>query len=332
LTRRIRNEHLEECRLPACATIIYISTMAERKRTDRLDWEDLRFFLALAESGTLSGAARKLRVNHATVARRIGALEASLGQALFDRRADGYALTPLGRDSLDAANAMEAAALAVLQRADVSHELKGRVRMTAPRVLADGFLIERLGDLHRHHPGLDFELISESRNLSLGRREAEIAIRLGAPQDGDLVMRRAGKIAYEFFASPTYRDKIVAGSELAFISYDEDNDFIPEAALVARHFANQRFVFRTDSQISQAAAARAGLGIALLPCFLAAEDSRLAAVSLGFHRHERDVFILTRRDLAKLPRIRAVTDYLAALFRLERARLEGLVPDKAITQ
>lgn len=318
--------------MAGCATIIYIFTMTEQKRTDKLDWEDLRFFLALAESGTLSGAARKLRVNHATVARRIGALEASLGQALFDRRADGYALTPLGRDSVNAAKAMDAAALAVLQRADVSHELKGRVRLTAARVLADGFLIERLGDLHRSHPGVDFELISKSRNLSLGRREADIAIRLGAPLDGDLVMRRAGKIAYALFASPAYRDKIAAGTELAFIGYDEDNDFIPEAALVARHLGDHRFVFRTDSQISQAAAARAGLGIALLPCYLAVEDSRLVPVSLAFPRHERDVFILTRRDLAKLPRIRAVTDYLAALFRRERARLERLVPDKAITQ
>jgi DNA-binding transcriptional LysR family regulator len=297
--------------------------MAERNRTDALDWEDLRVFLALAESGTLSAAARRLRVNHATVARRIGALEAAIGRILFDRRADGYALTILGRDILDAAKAMDAAAVNVRARADLSHDLDGRVRLTAPRVLVDGFLIERLGELHQQHPGLDLEIISDSRNLSLARREADVALRLGAPQDGDLMMRHAGKFAWDFFATPAYCDKIAAGAEPVFVGYDEENDFVPEAALVARHFGGHRLSFRCESAISQAAAVRAGFGIALLPCFIVAGDPRLVKVPLGLPRHERDVFLLTRRDLAKVPRIRVVTDFLAALFRREKSWLTG---------
>jgi DNA-binding transcriptional LysR family regulator len=295
--------------------------MPERKRTADLDWEDIRYFVALARHGSLSGTARALRVNHATVARRVASLETKLGRALFDRRADGYALTAEGKAVLDEAQVMDEAALSVLRRLDAGTELSGLVRLTAARVLAEGFIIDRLGELHTRYPALDLELISDARVISLARRQADIALRLGLPKDSDLIGRRVAKIAFGFYASPAYRDQLAKGQEPELIGFDDESDFIFEAAWLARQFQATRFVFRTNSQTSQAAAARAGYGVALLPRYLAVNDPRLVKISLGQRLPERDVWLLVRRDLAKVPRIRAVADYLAAMFQRERRLL-----------
>src|SRR5436309_8694297 len=111
--------------------------MAEKKRTAALDWEDIRYFVALARYGTLSATARGLRVNHATVARRVASLETRLGRPLFNRGADGYALTAQGKAVLEEARRMDDAALSVLSRLDAATELSGMVRLTAGRVLAE---------------------------------------------------------------------------------------------------------------------------------------------------------------------------------------------------
>lgn len=297
--------------------------MPDEKRTDSLDWEDLRYFVALARRGTLSATARALRVNHATVARRVGNLEALLGRALFDRRADGYALTALGKAVLDEAGAMDQAALSVLRRLDAGAALNGLVRVTAGRALAEGFLIDRLGKLHERYPQIDLELIGEARVISLARREADIALRFGSPKDSDLVARRVARIAFGLYAAPAYREKFEAGAAPAFVGYDQDSDFIAEAAWLARQFAGARFSFRTNTTAAQAAAARAGYGVALLPRYVAAGDPRLVRVLLEKRPLERDVWLLIRRDLAKVPRVRAVADYLVEVFRRERRLLGG---------
>jgi DNA-binding transcriptional LysR family regulator len=300
--------------------------MADKKRTRRtrrLDWEDVRYFVALARHGSLSATARALRVNHATVARRVTSLETVLGRALFDRRADGYALTTEGKAVLDEADVMDGAALSVLRRLDASTELSGLVRVTTARVLADGFLVDRLGELHQRYPTLDVELITEARVMSLSKREADIAVRLGRPKDSDLIARRAAKVVFGYYASPAYRDKLEAGGQTLYIGYDEDSDFVAEAAWSVRQFHDKRFAFRSNSQMSQAAAARAGYGVALLPRYLAAKDPGLVPISLGELPPERDVWLLVRPDLAKVPRVRAVADYLINVFQHERPLLAG---------
>jgi DNA-binding transcriptional LysR family regulator len=306
-----------------CAIIRYIFTVPDRKRTAALGWDDLRYFVALAQRGTLSATARALRVNHATVARRVTSLETLLGRALFDRRADGYALTPLGKAVFDEASAMDEAALAVLRRVDGGAELSGLVRITAGRALAESFLIDRLGKLHERYPQIGLELIGEARVMSLARREADIALRYGSPKDSDLIARRIARVAFGLYASPGWRDRLKAGATPTFIGYDEESDFIAEAAWLAREFAGTRVSFRTNTTASQAAAARAGYGFALLPRYVAAGDPRLVRVLLGERPFERDVWLLVRRDLAKVPRVRAVADYLVEVFRRERRLLAG---------
>jgi DNA-binding transcriptional LysR family regulator len=306
----------------ACAAILYYFTMVDKKRT-ALDWEDVRYFVALARYGTLSATARGLRVNHATVARRVTSLETLLGRPLFDRRADGYALTAEGKAVLDEARSMDEAALAVLRRLDAGTELNGRVRLTAGRVLAERFLIDRLKAFHERYPAIDLELFGGSRVVSLARREADIALHYGSPKDSELVARRVARIAFALYASPDYRDKLKAGDAPALIGFDEESDFIAEAGWLAREFPNGRFSIRTSSQTTQAAAARAGFGVALLPRYVAAGDKGLVQISLGERLPERELWLLIPRDLTKVPRVRAVADYLVEVFRRERKLLAG---------
>ncbi|MET0164917.1 MAG: LysR family transcriptional regulator [Vicinamibacterales bacterium] len=298
--------------------------MPDKKRTGRLDWEDVRYFVALARNGTLSATARALRVNHATVARRITSLEALLGRALFDRRASGYALTGEGKSLLREASAMEEAALAVLSRLDAGTEMSGLVRLAAGRVLAERFLIQRLQAFHERYPTIDLEVIGGSRVISLAKREADVALRYGSPKDSELIARRVATITFGLYTAPSYRDKLKAGQQPTFIGFDQDSDFIEEAKWLAREFGDARFSFRTNSQTTQAAAARAGYGVALLPRYIVAtHEPDLVQVSLGGRLPERDVWLLFRRDLVKVPRVTAVIDYLVEVFRRERRLLSG---------
>jgi DNA-binding transcriptional LysR family regulator len=307
----------------AGGTTLYIFTMPERKRTAELDWQDVRYFVALARHGRLAATARALRVNHATVARRIEDLEALLGSALFDRRPEGYVLTAEGKAVLAEAAAMEEAALALRQRLNGGGEIRGLVRLTIPRSLLDGFLMQRLGGLHERHPALDLEIVGEARVVSLARRDADIAVRMGSPKDSDLVARRLTTIGFGLYASPATKNKLDGGEAADIVGYDPESDFIAEATWLARRFPDARFSFRSNSQISQAVAARAGYGVALLPDYLAAGDPALARVFPEESIPERDLWLLMRRDLAKMPRIRAVADYLIELFQHEPLRFSA---------
>jgi len=310
--------------MPTWVIILYYSAMPDKKRTARLDWEDVRYFVALARHGTLSASARALRVNHATVARRIASLETLIGRALFDRRAEGYVLTAEGKAVLEEASAMDEAAMSILRRRDARTELNGLVRLAAGRVLAERFLIDRLRAFHERFPAIDLEVIGGSRVVSLAKREADVALRYGSPKDSELVARRVATISFGLYASPGYRDKLNAGQPPAFIGFDLESDFIAEAKWLARRFGDQRFSFRTNSQTTQAAAARAGYGVALLPRYLVAtHEPDLVEVSLGGRLPERDVWLLVRRDLKDVPRVRAVTDYLVEVFQRDRRLLAG---------
>ena len=202
--------------------------MSDKKRTARLDWEDVRYFVELARNGTLSATARKLRVNHATVARRIANLETLLGRPLFDRRIKGYVLTAEGKAVFGEASVMDEAALSVLRRLDAGTELSGSVRLAVGRVLAERFLIDRLRAFHERYPAIDLEIIGGSRVVSLAKREADVALRYGSPKDSELVARRVARITFGLYTSPAYRDKLKAGEAPTFIGFDRRATSFPK--------------------------------------------------------------------------------------------------------
>jgi DNA-binding transcriptional LysR family regulator len=301
--------------------------MDDRFRTARsqisgLDWEDVRFFAALTRHGSLSATARALSVNHATVARRIAALEQTLGARLFKRRPTGYDLTAAGRRALQAADVMESAASA-LSRLPPEQALTGLVRITATPSLAETFLIPRLARLQQQHPELDLEIVAERRPLSLQRYQSDIALRLGRPEGGELIGRRVARVAYRFYATPAWRNLLKQGGRPCFIGFDEAGSQFPEALWLARSFSDLRLALRCNNQSGQVVAARAGCGIALLPRFLAAGDPALVELTLPHAPPMRELWLLSRRDRQRTPRIRVVVDFLLDLILREKALFEG---------
>lgn len=280
-----------------------------------MDWDDLRVFLELARRGSLSAAARALRLSHATVGRRLTALESALGRTLVERRPDGYRLTDEGEAVRALAEAMDDRAQAIRRREGGGGGLSGTVRLTMTQALADRFLIPRLGPLRAAHPDLDLEIVTDNRALSLARREADLAIRLARPQHGDLIGRRLATLGYGLYAAPDAPD--------ALVGYDETLADLPEAAWLAQHGGGRRVAFRANSVLGQMAAAVAGFGAALLPCMLAEGEPGLLRLPPPGPPLTREAWLLVHRDRKDVPRVRAVIDHLTDLFERERARLEG---------
>jgi DNA-binding transcriptional LysR family regulator len=295
--------------------------MADRFRT-AADWEDVRFFAALARHGGLSATARALAVNHSTVARRVAGLERALGVTLIERRPNGYRLTAAGRDALTAAAAMEAAAQN-LPQAGQADPAAGLVRITATSSLADAFLIPRLAAFRARHPAIDIELIIDRRVVSLARREADLALRLSRPDDGDLIARRIVALGFGFYANADWQGRLAGGADPVFVGFDESSAHLPEAVWLARHFPDRRLVLRANSQTSQASAARAGHGIALLPHFLGRADPTLTRIFLAEAPPPREIWLLARREAAASLPIKLARDFLIELFRGERALFEA---------
>jgi DNA-binding transcriptional LysR family regulator len=294
--------------------------MAVQKRTEP-DWQDIRIFMALGRHGSLSAAARALSVNHATIARRLRALEAALGAKLVQRRPDGYILTPAGTRTLAAASDMEAA-VATLGRGDADDSPRGLVRVNAPPSLSQGFLISRLAALPTRYPGLDIDLAADLRAVSLDRHETDIAVRLGRPQDGAFLGRPLATMGYGFYGTPKLCRRVEDGADPVFVGFDEVNSHVPEAVWLARHFPRARLSFRAGNQFAQAAAARADAGLALLPHFVGRADKRLNLCRLTPVPQPREIWLLTRRGDRKEGPIRAVVDALIEMFRDERALFE----------
>jgi DNA-binding transcriptional LysR family regulator len=294
----------------------------DRFRTAPIDWEDARYFAALARHGSLSATARALGVNHATVARRIGALEETLRVKLFERWPTGYKLTAAGQNALTATEAMESAASA-LTRLKPEKSLSGLVRISTTPSLAEAFLIPRLVSFHQEHPLVDLEITSDRALTSLSRHQSDIALRLGQSVQTDIVARRVGNVGYHFYATTQWRRRLEQGTPPVFIGFDEAGSAFPEAEWLARTFADAPRALRCNNQTGQLAAARAGFGIALLPDFLAGDAPELTTVDLSVTPPKRPLWLVSRRDVHTSQRIRVVVDYLLELTRRERFRLEG---------
>lgn len=293
--------------------------MADRKRTE-VDWQDVRVFLALGRYRSLSAAARALQVNHATIARRIQSLEDSMGEKLVERRPDGYLLTAGGERALQAATGMEAAAQ-LLTRADRAddEDVRGVVRINASPALAHAFLTAQLARVTSAHPGLDIDLATDLRSISLDRRKADIAVRIGKPNDGDLIAQSVGKLAFGFYGTNARCDEVEKGMPPVFVSFDEQNSDMPEGIWLAQQFPRARVAFRAENQVLQAAAARAGAGIALLPHYIGRQAQGLRPCALTPLPPAREVFLLIRGQDRNARPIRTVMRHLVDAFKENRA-------------
>ena len=294
--------------------------MADEKRTET-DWQDLRVFLALGRHGSLSAAARALGVNHATIARRLRSLESSLGEKLVERRPEGFVLTPAGTHTLAAASDMESAAH-TLGRAGSDGAPKGLVRINAPPALTHGYLLAKLSEMAVAYPGLDIDVATDVRSISLERHEADIAVRVNRPEDGDVIAKPVTMLAYGFYGTAEACARLDASGEPALIGFNEADAHLPEAVWLARHFPRARRPFRASNQFAQALAARSGVGIALLPHYIGRAEPTLRRCQLEPVLPPREVFLVRRRQNAQAMRLSVVVDYLVGVFKADRALFE----------
>jgi len=278
------------------------------------DWEDLHHFAVFAREKSLSAAARRLDVDHATVARRIAALEASLTLKLVDRRARAYELTADGRRVAAIAERMDDEAYSLGRAArSLQKGLDGEVTVSAPPALSSSRIAPRLDRLRSVHPGITLRLIGEKRAASLSRREADLAIRLSRPTETGLVMRKLGSLAFALYATGTYLSSLPSAGH-CFIAGDRDFDDLPQQRWVKAVAGSRPIVLQANDQLSQLAAAQAGVGIAALPIYLADSDPTLVRVTAKPATISRDIWVVVHRDLQKSPPVRAVMDFLADCF------------------
>lgn len=291
-----------------------------------MDWDHLRIFLAVARHGQLLAAARRLALNHATVARRLDALEHSLGTPLFERRPAGCVLTQAGERLLPVAERIEFELLGVAEgfrqeEADVS----GTVRIGAPDGLGNYFLAAHLGELTHRHPDLVVELVPLPRTFSLSRREADLAIVLDRPVEGRLVVSRLTDYTLSVYAARTYLER--CGTPLstdalgdhAVVTGVEDLTYASALDYASALEKEARSKFRCASVMGQIEAVRSGTGIGVLHDFAAGAFTDLVRIlpHIGFRR---SYHLLSHPDTHAIKRIAVLRDFVMRRFREERQR------------
>jgi DNA-binding transcriptional LysR family regulator len=291
-----------------------------------MNWDDVRIFLAVARAGQILGAARRLELNHATVSRRVAALEAALGAKLFRRLTTGSELTDEGERFLGVAERMETDMIAA--RAEIAGEggdISGVVRIGAPDGFGVAFLASRLGVLTERHPGLSIQLVPVPRSFSLSRREADIAITVERPTEGRLVAAKLVDYTLGLYASRAYAERHgLPGSteELRahrLVGYVPDLVISPSLDYGPEVVADWQAGFAVSSAMGQVEAVRAGAGIGILHTFIARDHADLVRVEVG-RPIRRAYWLVYHETVRPLRRVQAVCAHIASIVEAERGR------------
>jgi len=282
-----------------------------------MDWDNLRYFLELSRSGTLVNAARRLAVDHTTVARRIQALETQVGAPLFAREPGGHRLTEAGRRLQPQVEAMERAFQAVESTAPASQQgLSGLVRIGATEGFGTVVLAPQLARFASLHPQLTIDLLAMPRLVHLSRREADIVISLERPARGPVVVVRLTDYTLRLYAARDYlatHPPISSREDLrghTFVSYVDDLLFSKELQYLDELHRPDAFALRSTSVLAQHRAVAAGAGIAVLPAFIADEDPRLQPVLPAQANFTRTFWMSMPAESKHLARLQAVWEFL----------------------
>jgi DNA-binding transcriptional LysR family regulator len=290
-----------------------------------MNWDDVRVFLAVARAGQILGAAKRLGLNHATVARRLNALEMDLKALLFTRRPSGTELTRSGEAFLLAAERMEGEMLSVKATVgDASILINGTVRVGAPDGFGVAFLAPRLGELTKLYPDLNVELVPVPRSFSLSRREADIAITVERPEQGRLVASRLVDYRLALYASQKYITEngmpqtIGSLNQHQLVGYVEDLLASPSLAYTDEISRDFRPRFCVSSAMGQVEAVRASAGIGILHTFIARTHNDLVPV-LPDRQIQRAYFTVVHESMRSLRRITIVAQFIQEAVWRERA-------------
>lgn len=299
-----------------------------------MEWDDLRFVLAVRRAGSALRAAHELRVNQTTVTRRIAQLETALGVDLFDRRQAGYIATETGErvarvaEQIEALVADVATSVAADQRA-----LTGAVRVTTSEAMANRLIAPCLAAFQRQHPGIHIQLITDDRRLDIARGEADVALRASPqPQGGGIVIRRMPSSAWAVYCSrdyarehgvPSCREEI---GRHAIVGMEGPMAQIPGPLWLDAAAPGATIRFRSNSLTNLVSQLRAGLGIATLPCLVGDLEPDLLRCFAPPPELDHEIWLVVREELRAVPHVRVFADFLASHLFSIRDVLAGTVP------
>jgi len=279
------------------------------------NWNDLRYLLAIKRGQTLRAAARQLRVDDTTVSRRLASLQQGLARQLVERRGDNrLVLTEAGERVVRAVEVMERhyASIAALVDGDTC---SGTVRLTSVPILTNRLFTYKFGDLATRYPNLIVELIPDSRDFSLTRREADIAVRLARPATGGMSVKahRIGTLTYGAYVSRDMPHRLVG--PLPWISYDDSMSHLPQARWMERVGGEDgagKSSLRVHDAETALEAAVSGLGKTLLPSLVADSDRRLRRIDVTVDRPlpAREIWLLAHADQLELARVVVVMEWV----------------------
>jgi DNA-binding transcriptional LysR family regulator len=280
-----------------------------------LAWDELRFFLAVCREGSFAAAARKLRVDETTVARRLARLETSLGTRLFNRTPDGIALTPAGESVRASSEEMERSAIDLERRAmGADRKLAGRVRITAPELLGIHFILPALRQIRERHPEIVIELLPTVARLDIARAEADVAVRTTRPSEPDLVCRRLGGYGMASYVRTTRPPTAVIALTDAFrLRVRSADERLPDAPVA----------LRTSSVSAVLQAVRLGMGIGDVPCFLGDADPELSRAFPDSPPELLELWLIAHADVHRTARVRAVLRAITEAVEQALPLLEG---------
>lgn len=281
------------------------------------DWDDLRIFLAVARTRTLSEAARQLDLDATTVGRRLARLGEALGTELFEQVGGGRRPTEAGHALFRHAEAVESAALsAAAHVTGESHSLAGQVRLSVAEGFGTWVLAPAMRDFHHHHPRIRLDIITASGFLNPSKREADMAVMLARPQRGRLVVQLLGDYRLHLYAARGYLAQQgtphhpVDLRRHALVGYIPELIYAPELDYLGEVLAGLEAALRSTSINVQHQMIAHGAGIGVLPDFIGDRDPGLVRILSDHVELTRDLWLVTHGDLANLPRVRAVAQWL----------------------
>lgn len=292
----------------------------------QIRWDDLQIVLAITETGSLSGASRKLGVSHATVFRRLNEMERQLGVTLFYRGRSGYEATPIGEDLAGSAEKVESEILSAERRiAGNDFHLAGNIRLTTTDTLFAGLLASLIADFREIHPAIQLEIVISNQQQNLSKREADIAVRPTNSPPETLVGRRIGSVRQAVYGQKERWSHLEKETEVAYLT--EEQWITPDPQMgdspmehwLLEHLPEASCQYRIDSVLAMQTAVRQGSGIAVLPCYIGNADNQLRRLTAPIADLETGLWVLTHRDLRRVSRIRQLMGEIA-----EKLILTGL--------
>lgn len=290
-----------------------------------MNWNDLKYFLAVRRHGTLSAAANTLAVNQTTVSRRLKRLEQQTHQKLLHRSGASFSLTPDGIRFAGYAEKVEDAVQHLESSLGPTLSVQGPLKITAVESLINQIFLPALPAFHEKHPHIELNLFGSSTNLEIGRLEADIGVRLARPTSGRMITVKLGTLGFAVYGTAVMADKVrkTGPQNVPWALMDTAFETLPEMQWVHTSYPDIPILFRSHSATTLAQFIGQGQAIAILPCFLGDQQEDLQRVTGSPPVLYREAWLVCHQDLFEAPRVKAGITWLKSIFNEQRKQLNG---------